>query len=323
MREAILSRIFGGLALGNRREAVAADVSDNRRSMTATEQTTVRMTWPSTPCFPKARGPRDGFTLIELLVVIAIIAILAAMLLPALGAAKSRAQALKCMSNGRQLTIAWLMYATENDDDLVGNPGSFNWVGGNMSWAGVPDNIDALKMVDSAQSALGAYVGNASVFKCPADKIAAPNGPRVRSFSLNAALGGKATVDENEFADREYINATKLSALVTPSPADVFAMVDEHPDSINDAAFHVVPGRSLGNAKWRDLPASYHYGNGANFSFADGHCEIKRWQDSRTRQAIKKQFKWWVRGSETAHFPVPASVDYRWISDRMPYKPKT
>ena len=265
------------------------------------------------------RSAAGGFTLIELLVVIAIIALLAAIVLPALSKAKGKAHAIKCMSNGRQLTLAWLAYAADHEDVLVDNPG---WAAGAMSWVAHPDNIDTFKLVDRAQSALAPYLHSAGVFKCPADTLSAPNGGRVRSFALNAALGGKADVTQNQQPDRDFVNLTKLGHLILPSFSDVFVVVDEHPDSINDATFHVIPGLAPANAKWRDLPASYHYGGGANFSFADGHSEIKIWRDVRTRQASRRSYKWWVGGNDTMHFQTPASADYRWISDRMPYKPK-
>jgi prepilin-type N-terminal cleavage/methylation domain-containing protein/prepilin-type processing-associated H-X9-DG protein len=265
------------------------------------------------------RSAVGGFTLIELLVVIAVIAMLAGLLLPVLSKAKGKGQAIKCMSNGRQLTLAWLAYAADHEDVLVANPG---WVGGAMSWAANPDNIDILKLVDITQSALALHLGAAGVYKCPADRLQAPNGDRVRSFAMNAALGGKADVTQNDQPDRDFINVTKLGVLLTPPPNDVFVVVDEHPDSINDATFHVIPGLAPANAKWRDLPASYHYGGGANFSYADGHSEIKIWRDGRTKQAMKRSYKWWVGGVDTTHFQVPASADYQWISDRMPYQPK-
>ncbi len=257
-----------------------------------------------------SRRRSSGFTLIELLVVMAIIAILASLLLPALGRAKGQAQATYCMHNTRQLTLAWIMYTMDNDDALVGNPG---WVAGGLDWLNSPDNINAQQMVDT-NSALGPYTVSPGIYKCPADKLPAQNGQRVRSVSLNAALGGSADVSENVSPDRDYFNAKKLTELSTPGPCDTFAFLDEHPDSINDGTFHVVPGLAPANFRWRDLPASYHYGGGANFSYADGHCKIKKWQDGRTKKAITKM--------NFTGMNVRGSVDYQWITDRMPYRPK-
>jgi prepilin-type N-terminal cleavage/methylation domain-containing protein/prepilin-type processing-associated H-X9-DG protein len=252
----------------------------------------------------------SAFTLIELLVVIAIIAILAALLLPALARAKGAAQATYCMNNTRQLTLALLTYASENEDDLVANPG---WVTGGMDWGNSPDNGDAQQMVDT-NSLLGPYTLNAGIYKCPADKERAQSGERVRSVSLNAALGGTADLSQNVSPTRDYFNARKLSELTMPGPSDTFAFLDEHPDSINDGTFHVIPGLAPANYKWRDLPASYHYGGGANFSYADGHCEIKRWQDGRTKKPITR--------SNFTGLNVRGSSDYQWITDRMPYRPR-
>lgn len=251
-----------------------------------------------------------AFTLIELLVVIAIIAILAALLLPALGRAKGAAQATYCMNNTRQLTLAWITYATDNDDELVGNPG---WVAGGLDWLNSPDNIDAQQMVGT-NSALGSYTLNPGLYKCPADKLLAQNGERVRSVSLNAALGGSADVSQSVSPTRTYFNARRLAELTTPGPTETFAFLDEHPDSINDGTFHVIPGLSPANYRWRDLPASYHYGGGANFSYVDGHCEIRKWEDGRTKKPITK--------SNFTGLSVRGSADYAWITDRMPYRPK-
>ena len=262
----------------------------------------------------QARGI-GAFTLIELLVVVAIIAILASLLLPALAAAKGRAHAVKCLSNAKQLGLAVIMYAQENDDYLIGNPG---WVGGTMRWNAIPDNIDSFRLIDPAQSDVAPYLESAGVFKCPSDKIPSANGDRVRSYSMNAALGGRAKLDEQTDPSRLYTNLVKYSELILPGPVDTFLILDEHPDSINDATFHVVPGLAPASARWRDLPASYHYGGGANFTYADGHSEIKIWKDGRTKRPITR-----VNSPPTGNnIPVPGSVDYQWITERMPYIPK-
>lgn len=254
---------------------------------------------------------RQGFTLIELLVVIAIIAILAALLLPALAKAKGRAHAIACMNNTRQLMLGWLMYSTDNDDKLVGNPGSGSWVAGAMDWTQLPDNTNLAKLLDPAQSRIAAYVRSAAIFKCPSDKYQSPNnrGPRVRSLAMNAALGGNVTI-QNQIPGRTHFSATALSQLTRP--ADTWVMLDEHPDSINDGAFHVIAGLTLATAQWRDLPASYHYGGGANFSYADGHSGIRKWLDGRTIQPVKYV--------DFASMAVRGSVDYEWINNGMPYR---
>ena len=133
----------------------------------------------------------QAFTLIELLVVIAIIAILASLLLPALSKAKIKAQGIACMVNTKQLTLGWIMYYSDSDDKLIGNPG---WVGGSMMWNSNPDNINTEILVDPAQSSMANYVRSANVYKCPGDIVDAANGTRVRSVSMNGSQIGRAHV---------------------------------------------------------------------------------------------------------------------------------
>jgi len=267
---------------------------------------------------PRRKRPVSfAFTLIELLVVIAIIAILAAMLLPALAKAKGRAHAISCMSNTRQLMIGWILHATDNQDALMSN----RPVEGGMGWlASSFDNTNASLMIDPQQSQMANYVRAAGVWKCPADSYSKSGvpGPRVRSLAMNAGLAVGIEVDPNAptTLGRTYLKrAAKMTDLNRPGPSMVFVFLDEHPDSINDSLFHVIAGRSLADAEWRDLPASQHYGGGANFSFADGHSEIRKWLEKSGANATFRP----VTYADMPNLSVRASRDYVWVNDRMPY----
>jgi len=260
---------------------------------------------------------RRGFTLIELLVVIAIIAILAAMLLPALSKAKQKAHAISCLNNTRQLTVGWLIFPLDNRDDLPkGRP-----VAGGMSWGANPDNINRSLLTtyqdDTGRivSLMARYAPSADVWKCPADREPAANGQRVRSLAMNGALNGSSVEVSNPSfpINRTYPRVVRKSSQIR-SPVDVFVALDEHPDSINDSIFMFNPGKLPPLYSWRDLPASYHNG-AAGFSFADGHSEIHKWEDEQTKQPILKQSKPW--GNALA---VPNSEDLKWMNDRMPWR---
>jgi prepilin-type N-terminal cleavage/methylation domain-containing protein/prepilin-type processing-associated H-X9-DG protein len=265
----------------------------------------------------ETRGHKiGGFTLIELLVVIAIIAILAAMLLPALAKAKGKAQATACLSNTKQIMLGWYLYTGDNDDKM---PPKI--VGNGADWTAASYNTNWFMLVDPNQSLLAAYVKSPGVYKCPADKYQSPAnpGPRVMSISANAHLGGISVTVKNPADQPERVysakGVTKLTNLRYPGPAMTFVVLDEHPDSIDDAVFHSAGGYSRANALIRNIPASYHYGGGGNISYADGHSEIKKWKDPRTKPPVLL-----TKQPASSPQPSPGNEDMEWINDRLPYQ---
>ena len=191
---------------------------------------------------------KRAFTLIELLVVIAIIAILAALLLPALSKAKVKAQGIMCMSNGKQLGLAWLMYADDNNGVCCqnmegGDPNTPSWV---LGWENfIPDNTENTNLQMLTQGLLWPYSKSAGIYKCPADTYLALQGtqklPRLRSLSMNAYIQGNGYAGSGQTWYPNYRCYNKLTDIVNPKPTDLFVFVDEHPDSINDGWLIVDP----------------------------------------------------------------------------------
>ncbi len=288
---------------------------------------------------PRARA----FTLVELLVVISVIAVLAAMLIPALGRAKSSARTTYCINNKRQLALAWLMYADDNRTRLAYNSTGYMvaglWTSNEPNWVNVESFMiwttdqrctNLAYLVDDASSSLAPYLSHtAGVYHCPEDRflsqpqIAAGWTQRARSVSMNFVMGdgfddsgrsktGGARIDYigivngQQYVSHLFIRLTDLAAL---SPAMACVFLDEHPDSIwlSPSYWQSYNAEAV---NWRQLPASYHDG-GCTLSFADGHEEYKKWLVPQTREPVTYTLwnYWYSPWAQT-----PDRRDYEWLA---------
>jgi prepilin-type N-terminal cleavage/methylation domain-containing protein/prepilin-type processing-associated H-X9-DG protein len=276
------------------------------------------------------RGEK-GFTLIELLVVIAIIAILASILLPALAKAKVRAQAITDMSNKRQLTLAWIMFAGDNNDTLVLNAdasatvnGTPSWVSDTMNWTINQQNTNTAYLTTNQ---LGPYCsGQYKIYSSPGDSYVAPiqrvvgYTQRVRSVAMDAAVGGPAAGGSGTGAKppnslsslNPFFCAVKMNQLTQPGPSRSWVFINEHPDSIDDGIFYDDPRASNGNGTLIELPSAY-LGGGCGISFADGHAEVHQWLTSAFIVPVK-----YIRYPPNPGISYTQNTDLAWLAQHTP-----
>jgi prepilin-type N-terminal cleavage/methylation domain-containing protein/prepilin-type processing-associated H-X9-DG protein len=240
-----------------------------------------------------------AFTLVELLVVIAIIAILAALLLPALAKAKEEGRKVKCVNNYHQLAISWQLYAGDNQGNLIANPydpsgsvtaftNTTSWYRGLQDWNyGTPQNANTNRAY-LMSTVFAPYVIKPGILKCPSDVVDGKGGVRLRSVAMNGFVGNDVTWPMlGTYGLRMFVKDTQF---LSPGPANTWVFIDTHPDDLADGFFlDALPNSNHwgGTTFWSEWPASSHNGGGT-LSFADGHVECHHWVDSITKVPVLK-----------------------------------
>jgi prepilin-type N-terminal cleavage/methylation domain-containing protein/prepilin-type processing-associated H-X9-DG protein len=219
---------------------------------------------------------RHGFTLIELLTVMAIIALMAALLLPALSAARIRGQTVPCLNNLKQLSLSSQMYSADSDGRLAENlplgKGSTNlWVLGSMRVA-----VDATNQALIRLGKLFPYGSQVAAYRCPVDPSQTNGAPRVRSYSMNGWVGSRY-MDLGDYAKgfRTFVRESELAAA---GPARLWIIIDEHEASIDDGWFLVTMDD---RQPFASFPATRH-ARSYTLAFADGHVETYKVRDPNT-----------------------------------------
>jgi len=222
-----------------------------------------------------------AFTLIELLVVIAIIAILMAILMPALKRAREQGQRAACLSNLKQLALAWILYADENDDRLVSCEAGVSfekqygkaWVG--VTWAGdwarggqLPTS-DQIKGIEAG--ALWPYVRERKLYQCPTGYRG-----ELMTYAMMISSNGRSVDGSPAFRKR----------ILVPQPPERLLFIDEGLSSPDAYSVRYI------TRQWWDQPVTRH-GDGTTFSYMDGHADYHKWQGVETiKQGREHERRW-------------------------------